>query len=49
MDERVDEVKNQNPVDAGRGVPLERPSEDLKKDSSQTSERLDERIRKAGI
>lgn len=49
MDERVEELKDPDPVNAGRGVPLKQSSEEEKKDSSQSSERLDERIRKAGI
>lgn len=49
MDTQVDKPKHQNPEDGGRGVPLERPSEEQNQESAQTRERLDERVRKAGI
>ena len=52
MDERMEKQSTEHQVDAARGVPLDQNSSEDKNvnsaDSSET-ERLDERIRKAGI
>ena len=53
MDDRIKEQADENRIDAGRGVPLDQASSDEKGASnelnSKNDERLDERIRKAGI
>ncbi len=54
MDEHLEKLKDHNRVDAGRGVPQDRGSKDAQKlkgnaSSDDDNERLDERIRKAGI
>ena len=52
MDEQMDKLSDHNRVDAARGVPLERPAKNkqaLENQISEDTERLDEKIRKAGI
>ncbi len=53
MNELVKDMSDEKRVDAGRGVPLDRRSKDRRRVDNQSSsdenERLDERIRKAGI
>ena len=52
MDERMDKQSSEHQVDAARGVPLEKSTTEEKQGNSvevSETERLDERIRKAGI
>lgn len=53
MDDRIKELADEHRIDAGRGVPLDQGSSEEKDVSKQVNskndERLDERIRKAGI
>ena len=53
MDDRIEKQTDENRIEAGRGVPLEQASSDQKivssEVNSESNERLDDRIRKAGI
>lgn len=52
MDERMEKQVDEHRIDAGRGVPLKQDSSEeshVSEVSSDTKERLDDRIRKAGI
>lgn len=52
MDEQMEKQADEHQIDAGRGVPLKQNSSEenhVSEVSSDNKERLDDRIRKAGI